>query len=435
MSHDGVLPTIVSSIIKKRRGGRTYLYAATSARVGGRPRIVEQVYLGAEDEVIARLTAAPSDDPSVPETEHRRFGNVAAVWGMLGRLDAITVIDSVIVSGVGNPSSRGGVISGGVSVGTYLGLAALNRVCEPKSKRAFADWWAQTALGRITRIPVGALDHRRFWDAMDAVTVEQLEEIEAALCRRMTEVFGLDTHALILDMTNFATFIDSGNQRAPIAQRGKAKQKRYDLRIVGLGLVATRDGGIPLLSRAYPGNQVDVTQFQPMIEELHRRYTTALGGPGGVTVTFDAGQNSQPNFTRLAELGLHFVGSVPPSDHPGLLARPATDRQVVPAYAEENLTAFETTAVVLGQQRRVVLTHSPSLHAAQQAGFAQTLRKATAALTELAARLARGRTRRPPAKVQAEIDTICAPRWVARVIATELTGDTPATLRLSWRID
>jgi len=425
----------VSSIIKKRRGGRTYLYAATSARVGGRPRIVEQVYLGAEDEVIARLTAAPSDDPSVPETEHRRFGNVAAVWGMLGRLDAITVIDSVIVSGVGNPSSRGGVISGGVSVGTYLGLAALNRVCEPKSKRAFADWWAQTALGRITRIPVGALDHRRFWDAMDAVTVEQLEEIEAALCRRMTEVFGLDTHALILDMTNFATFIDSGNQRAPIAQRGKAKQKRYDLRIVGLGLVATRDGGIPLLSRAYPGNQVDVTQFQPMIEELHRRYTTALGGPGGVTVTFDAGQNSQPNFTRLAELGLHFVGSVPPSDHPGLLARPATDRQVVPAYAEENLTAFETTAVVLGQQRRVVLTHSPSLHAAQQAGFAQTLRKATTALTELAARLARSRTRRPPAKVQAEIDTICAPRWVARVITTELTGDTPATLRLAWRID
>ena len=395
----GVLPIIVSSVIKKRRGGRTYLYAATSARVGGRPRIVEQVYLGAEDEVIARLTAGPSSDPSVPETEHRRFGDVAAVWGMLGRLDAIAVIDSVV-----GDAAR----AGGLSVGTYLGLAALNRVCDPRSKRAFADWWSTTALGRVTRIPVGALDHRRFWDAMDAVTVEQLDRIEAALCRRMIEVFGLDTHALILDMTNFATFIDSGNQRAPIAQRGKAKQKRYDLRIVGLGLVATRDGGIPLLSRAYPGNKVDVTQFQPMIEELTRRYTAGLGGPAAATVTFDAGQNSQPNFTRLAELGLHFVGSVPPSDHPGLLARPATDRQVVPAYAEEQLTAFETTALVLGQRRRVILTHSPGLHTAQQGGFAQTLRKATAALTELAARLARGRTRRPPAKVQAEIDTICA---------------------------
>jgi hypothetical protein len=55
----GVLPIIVSSIIKKRRGGSTYLYAATSARVDGRPRIVEQVYLGTEAEVIARLTATP----------------------------------------------------------------------------------------------------------------------------------------------------------------------------------------------------------------------------------------------------------------------------------------------------------------------------------------------------------------------------------------
>ncbi|MGH8571138.1 MAG: IS1634 family transposase, partial [Gammaproteobacteria bacterium] len=260
-------------------------------------------------------------------------------------------------------------------------------------------------------------------------------EIEAALTKRMIEVFALDTYALILDMTNFATFIDSGNDRAPIAQRGKAQQKRYDLRLVGLGLVATRDGGIPLLSRAYPGNQVDVTQFTAMIEELTRRYTAALGGPGGTTLTFDAGQNSEPNFARLGALGLHFVGSVPPSDHPGLLARPASDRHVVLAYAAENLTAFDTTAVVLGQRRRVILTHSVGLHTAQQAGFAQTLRKATAMLTELADRLARGRTRRPRPKVEAEIDTICAPRWVARVVRTDLTGDTPKTMRLAWRID
>lgn len=77
---------------------------------------------GHEDEVIARLTAGPSGDPGLPETAHRRFGDVAAGVGMLQRLDAITVIDSVV----------GAALSGGVSVATYLGLAALNRVCEPK---------------------------------------------------------------------------------------------------------------------------------------------------------------------------------------------------------------------------------------------------------------------------------------------------------------
>jgi hypothetical protein len=63
--------------------------------------------------------------------------------GNAWRLDAITVIDSVV---------GGAPVGGGVSVGTYLGLAALSRVCELKSKRAFADWWTKTALGRITRI-------------------------------------------------------------------------------------------------------------------------------------------------------------------------------------------------------------------------------------------------------------------------------------------
>jgi transposase len=417
----------MASIIKKRRGDHVYLYAATSARVEGQPRIVDQVYLGTEQEVLARLTAAVGGDPTLPkETVHRKFGDVAAVWAMLRRLDVVAVIDGV----VGDNRVRGGV-----SVGTYLALAALNRVCDPRSKAEFANWWAGTALGRMLQIPAAALDHRRFWEAMDRVDVAQLDQVEAALTRRMVEVFGLDTHALILDMTNFATFIDSTNQRAPVAQRGKAKQKRYDLRLVGLGLVATRDGGIPLLSRVYPGNCTDVTQFTPMIEELASRYATTLDRPGGVTLTFDAGQNSEPNFTRLTALNLHFVGSVPPSDHPALLARPATDRTVVEAYAAEGLTALDTRATVLGADRRVILTHSPNLHTAQQVGFAQTLRKATTALTELGERLARGKTRRPRAKVETNIEAILAPRWVARVVRTDLTGTTPTTLRLAWHLD
>ena len=83
----------------------------------------------------------------------------------------------------------------------------------------------------------------------------------------------------------------------------------------------------------------------------------------------------------------------------------------------------------------MILTHSPTLHAAQTAGFDQTLAKATRAVAELAATLARGNTRRPPAAVQTAIDAITRPRWVARVMTTDLTGEHPADLRLTWRID
>ena len=108
---------------------------------------------------------------------------------------------------------------------------------------------------------MAATDHRRFWDAMDALDTAKLAAAEAAISTAMVTEFGLDLSGLALDMTNFATFIDSTNDRAPIAKRGHAKQKRYDLRLVGLALVVTRDGAIPLTSHAYPGNRPDVTQF------------------------------------------------------------------------------------------------------------------------------------------------------------------------------
>lgn len=66
---------------------------------------------------------------------------------------------------------------------------------------------------------------------MHAVSMEQLAEISRRIALRMVSAFGLDCSSVALDMTNFATFIDTGNGMAPIAQRGKAKQKRCDLRL------------------------------------------------------------------------------------------------------------------------------------------------------------------------------------------------------------
>jgi hypothetical protein len=55
-------------------------------------------------------------------------------------------------------------------------------------------------------------------------------------------------------MTSFATFVATANGKAPVTAWGKAKRKRSSLRLVGLGLVVTRDGGIPLTWHAHPGS-------------------------------------------------------------------------------------------------------------------------------------------------------------------------------------
>jgi transposase len=256
----------------------------------------------------------------------------------------------------------------------------------------------------------------------------------------MVEEFGVDMSALALDMTNFATYIDTGNDKAAIAQRGKAKQKRTDLRLVGLGLVVTRDGGIPLVSHAYPGNRPDVTQFATMIDLLVARHAAVAEHLGvsvapQMTVVFDAGQNSTANFEHLDRSGLAYVGSVPPSDCADLLALPATDRTIVDAERFGGLTALQTRRASYGRERRTILTHSPTLHAAQTRGFDQTIAKAQAELAKLADTLGRGKTRRGRDQVTAEITGILTDAWLRRVIDWDLAGDIPADHRLTWHIN
>jgi transposase len=423
----------MASLYRKVINGKPYYYLREMARVEGKPKMVSERYLGSVADIVRAMDAAQA--AAMPErTGHLGFGDVAAVWSLLVELDVAAVIDGVV--GARRADA-------GASVGTYLALAALGRLVAPRSKKAFADWWATTAADRFTRISGKVLDHRKFWDAMHAVDGDALQEISARLASRMIDVFDLDTSSVALDMTNFATYIDTTNARAPIAQRGKAKQKRTDLRLVGLGLVVTRAGGIPLVWHAYPGNRPDVTQFPTLIDHLAERFTRLAGDatatdptPPAMTVVFDAGQNSAANFEHLAASGLHYVGSVPPSDCPDLLALPASRRRPVHTTRFPGLTAIDTHREVYGQHRRVVLTHSQNLHQDQARSFTDTtLAKVGRNLDDLAATLARGKTRRTRDQVTAEIENITRNPWVRHVVDWTLTGHTPADHRLTWTIN
>jgi hypothetical protein len=395
----------VSSLYPKRVNGKTYWCLREMARVNGRPKRVSEPYLGTAAEVEVLLDA--HEQAAMPDrSRHLAFGDIAAVWGVLEDLGVAGIIDDVV-----------GPRPGGLplSPGTYLAMAAANRVVAPCFKAALGKWWQSTAADRFTKIPASALDHRRFWDAMHSVGAEHLERISHAIALRLVEVSGVDISSVALDMTNFATFIASAKDRAPIAQRGKAKQKRSDLRLVGLGLVVTRNGGLALTWHTYPGDRPDVTQFPEMLGVLRRRYEAivaargqAVGPSTDMKVVFAAGQNSEDNFAPLAESGLHYVGSVPASDCPELVALPSSVRRIVDSERFGGLTAFDTRREVYGAARR---------------------------LDELTGTLSRGRARRSRDKVEAEIERICAKPWVRRVVTWELHGSEPRDLRLHWAID
>ena len=73
------------SIVGKRQGSQTYYYLVESARVEGKPRIVSQQYLGSAEEVMAKLAGQGGGEPV--RSQHKKFGDLAAVWSVLERLD------------------------------------------------------------------------------------------------------------------------------------------------------------------------------------------------------------------------------------------------------------------------------------------------------------------------------------------------------------
>ena len=83
-------------------------------------RIVSQQYLGSADEVIAKLSETPAGQPV--RSRHKRFGDLAAVWSMLVRLDLAGIVDEVV------PRHA----NAAATVGTYLALACANRVVDPR---------------------------------------------------------------------------------------------------------------------------------------------------------------------------------------------------------------------------------------------------------------------------------------------------------------
>ena len=82
----------MASVISKKIGGGTYYYLAVSARVDGRPRIVEQKYLGTAEDIAAAMAGATA----MPQrSKHLAFGDLAGAWWVIEKLGVAGIVDEL----------------------------------------------------------------------------------------------------------------------------------------------------------------------------------------------------------------------------------------------------------------------------------------------------------------------------------------------------
>jgi transposase len=412
----------MASLTKKMIAGKPYFYLRQCQRVDGKPKIVWTHYIGSPDRLVQRLMR-----PEPLRVTLHEFGASAAVFAVAQELQLIETIDRHV-------PKRSGV---GPSVGQYLAVAAFNRCIAPRSKARLAGWYRKTALRRLLPMASSQLTSQRFWDNMDRVGEREIVAIERDLSATAVSRFGLDLRCLLFDATNFFTFVDSFNQRAKLAQRGHCKEGRDNLRIVGLALVVTADGDVPLFHHTYAGNQHDSVTFRSMADELAERCRRLAQGACDITLVFDKGNNSDDNLQAVEDGPYHFVGSLVPSQHQDLLAIPRRRMRRLDKARLPAVWSYRTKKVVFGVERTVLCTFNDGLFDAQRRTLRREIQKRLRQFQELQRRLDAARKRRsgklPTVEgTQKKVDAMLAARHMRDLFTVKVTGQPGSLPRLRF---
>jgi len=415
----------VPSLTKKLIRGRAYYYLRECQRVDGKPKIIWTHYLGSAERLLERLSRPKPEEVSLVE-----FGASAAAYDVASSLGVVDIIDRHV-------PKRG---SQGPTVGQYLLLAALNRCVEPRSKIRLGDWHRRSVLRRLLPMTPAQLASQRFWDNMDRVGPEQIVAIERDLSAAAVSQFGLDLRCLLFDATNFFTFVDSFNTRSTLPQRGHSKEGRANLRILGLALLVTSDGDVPLFHHTYAGNQPDAVTFRSVTDELARRCRDLADGACDITLVFDKGNNAEDNLETVDKGPFHFVGSLVPTQHEDLLAVPRAQMRRLDRAALPAVWAWRTRKRVFGVERTVLCTFNRPLFQAQTKTLRREIRKRRRRLEDRQRALQRYRAKprgKAPtvAGTKKRIEAILAGRHMKQLFSAEVCSGPDKLPVLSWRFD
>lgn len=418
-----VYDLIMAVLTKKIISGRPYYYLRECQRVDGKPKIVWQKYLGSVDQIIEKLRA-----PTPMSVSLREFGASRACFEVARELDVVETIDRFC------PKRR----TDGLSVGEYILIAALNRCIAPRSKKRIAHWYAKTILPRLLPAKQEQLVSQRFWENMDRLDVEAIPKIEEEISMRAVDRFGLDLKCLLFDATNFFTFLDSFNLRSKLGQRGKSKEGRTNLRLIGLALLVSADGDVPLFHHTYSGNQHDSVTFNSISDNLISRCKQFSKGTCDITLVFDKGNNSQENLELIHDKGIHFVGSLVPTHHPELLEIDRNEMHRLDKTQLPQVWSHRTEKEVFGVKRTVLVTYNSALYKAQRKTLTREINKRKRKFQHLEESLRRASKRtkgkKPTQKgVTNRMNSILTGRHMKDLFTSSIAGKAP--LFLKWKFN
>lgn len=366
-------------LVTKTIKGCEYFYLVKKERRGKRVVTAKTVYVGSRQK-LAELVEMSATNAFPAQATVQEVGGALALAQVAADLEVVKAIDEAC------PPAR----ANAAHVGVRLVLSAIHRALAPRRSNSLLSLeqnYPGSVLAELVPGAPATLDNRRTCEMLARLTARQVEAIESAVVRQMVNREGVALSALAFDCSNFDSFAGA-RTRSRLLRRGHNKSGK-SLRALGLGLLATADDGLPLLTFAYPGNENDVTAFGRFLRALDRR-CESLRLPIDATVAADGGNISRQMLLKLEKRTRHYVMRLP-SKHVELPPLKSTELPMLSGSLKGKVRARQLTCRVYKVERRVVDQYSVRMHRRQRPGLERDRKQARKDLERLQALLERQR--------------------------------------------
>jgi len=358
---------------KKIKKGRPYYYLREMARVDGKPKVINQIYLGSPQRLMEMARAQQS--PNI-KLQVQEFGALWLANQIDQEVDLAGIVDSVIPAGKKEK---------GPSVGEYFLYAVLNRLVDSCSKRAFPQWFKETAIAQIRPVDYQSLTSQRFWDKWDRVDEKQIQEINGLFFKKITAMAPPGQGCFLFDTTNYYTYLATETE-SDLAKRAKNKDGKDWLRQIGLALLVSRQTRLPLFYQAYEGQEHDSKLLASVLEDIYAQLIDLVGEQADLTVVVDKGMNAEKNMAFFDQNEpFHFITTYSTYFSPELMTIDVEGFRVLDlaknrslldqGKGEDRILAFRTTGRYWGRERAVVITFNPRTARKQRYTFEHKLLK------------------------------------------------------------
>lgn len=255
---------------------------------------------------------------------------------------------------------------------------------EPRSKLGLPKWYKNLAVHQVRPVDVAALTSQRYWAKWERVDAESIKEISRIFFSKINEIESIDSRCFLFDTTNYFHYMDSKTPSHLFA-RGKNKEGKHWLRLIGLALLVSRDSQLPIFYREYEGNCHDSKLFNRLLEEIFVSLD-ALGQENPkLTVVVDKGMNSEANMQNIDQRSnVDFITTYSPAFAEDLI------RKDLDSFTPVD-TPKNKEQVYWGKERTVVVTFNPRTAAKQRRNFEKKLQRLQDGLFEIRSKVRAGR--------------------------------------------